>query len=517
MKAIAAAALVVAIAQSGQPSDPAVRPGDETATISGRVVDDRGDPVPAAAVVAAGGPAFPGARSAITTEDGRYTIPGVGAGFYTVSVGKAGFPTINVGQTRPNGPGKPVELKAGQRVTLPITLPRGAVITGTAVDDNGDPKSGSLAIEREVNGVMVPSRFNRILADGRGHFRAFGLAAGTYRILPSSPSANVDPRDLAAAVAVTVAPGDERDGIVVRQRGPQPTTYVTVSVSASDGQPLRTFRLSMRSLRDARAGNSGYSSNRPNPDGTRTLIDVAAGEYRIVAHEGKYWGAADVSVDGEHPAVAAITASPGVPVSGTASIDGVNPPRTRSVSVYLNAADSDGLVDDNNGIIGQINADGSFTAAGVPPGRYTLRLLGDEREGWQLGSVRLGGADVTDTALTVGQEPMTGVVVTLTKTTTKLAGAVTGRDGSPANSVDVVAFPIDPKYRVRNSRRVATARTTVDGRYEIQGLPPGEYGLAVVEDATPETFRDPASVAKLAPRARVTLTAGAAARVDIVR
>ena len=85
----------------------------------------------------------------------------------------------------------------------------------------------------------------------------------------------------------------------------------------------------------------------------------------------------------------------------------------------------------------------------------------------------------------------------------------TDASGSPMNGVDVVAFPAADAYRVRNSRRVLSSRTTIAGGYEIRGLPPGAYVLAVADDEIDEVMlRDPAVVGRLRPLATAMLAAG---------
>jgi hypothetical protein len=303
-------------------------------------------------------------------------------------------------------------------------------------------------------------------------------------------------------MAVTVAAAEERDGITVRVRGPQPVTYVTVMATGPDGQPPRVLQLL---LRKAGQDRDTSSSSRPNPDGSRTLTDVAAGEYRITARSGALYGTADVLVDGEHPNTVAISLTPGVRVTGTTSVPGgALPPDSRVVFIMLSSVDAEGTYDPG---FARVNPDGSFAITGVPPGRYLLRTSLDGPNGWVLASARAGGLDAADVPITIGRDNVSDLVVTFTNERTLLKGVVTD-DGGPANGVDVVAFPLDPSYRVRGTRRVARSRTTIAGEYELRGLPPGTYGLAVMEDVDDNVLRDPAVLRKLQPLATVTLAAG---------
>jgi hypothetical protein len=154
-------------------------------------------------------------------------------------------------------------------------------------------------------------------------------------------------------------------------------------------------------------------------------------------------------------------------------------------------------------------ANGSFTIPGVPPGRFLIRWLGvGGVDPWTVQSAKAGNLDAADLPLTVGSEDITGVVVIMTDARSALGGTVTSAAGAPANGVDVVVYPSDPRYRTRNSRRVASARTTVDGAYEVKDLPPGDYTIAVADEVDREALQDPAVLEHLRAVGAVTLGRG---------
>ena len=514
MTIVGAIVLSAVVAQSTVP--PRDRRGPLTpakASLTGRVVDDRGAPVPAASVVAIGGPPLPGARAAMTTEDGRFAIRDLEPGLYVVSAERAGYPSIRYGQTRTNGPGKPFAIKRGENVTLSLVMPRGAVIAGTIVGDRGEQAGGWVVIAPVLPPPSIARPVPRTATTGaHGTFRAFGLPAGTYRVFTSSTGPGGTDAERAAGTIVSVAPGDERSGVVLRASTPRPKTYVTVAATEAEGRAPRMFQVSLRRPGEMRVA---FSSSRPNPDGTRTVTDVDAGRYTVVARGDESWGTADVQVEGEYPATVAITLTPGVRVRGVAVFDDPAAPRPRWVSVMLSPANADGPMAESDGASAQIAADGTFEVKGVPPGRYIMRALVNDRDGWRLGSAAFGDTDVADTPMTIGHEDIDGVRVTLTKAVTVLSGTITDGRGSPLNGSDVIAFPLDEKHHhVHRSRRVAVSRTTIAGAYELRGLPPGEYGLAVVEDVDEQALQDPAALSVLKPSSRVTLAHGESRRHD---
>jgi len=502
--------LAIVLGQATPPRDARVATATPvTASLSGRVTDDLGAPIAGVTVIAAGGPP-PGARTATTSESGRYTIAGLAAGRYAVSAVRSGYPPVNYGQARANGPGKTFEIGLGQQTVLAITMPRGAVISGTLVDDRGEPVAGGVSITPEWTAASGRKRGLVLSAatNTRGGFRAYGLAAGAYRV-----GKGLGEDGAPTGMLVTVAPGEERSGIVVRVEPPRPRTYITVAVTTSAGEQPKQFQLILRRAGELRPV---YSSNRPNPDGTRTLTDITAGRYLIVARAGTAWGGTEVAVDGEHPATASITLLPGARVRGIVTLE-PGARRPEDLSMQLIPADTSSLLDGGNTVIGTVGVDGSFTLTGVPPGRYLLRTTLGADEPLRLLSAAWRGVDIADVPLSVAYEDVGAVAVTLTSRSATLKGTVTDTAGNPLNGIDVVAFPLEENLRVRNSRRVATSRTGMSGEYEMRGLPPGDYALALVDEVDPEALRDPSIFAQLTPVSTVTVNAGETRHDVVVR
>lgn len=266
--------LVAGIASTphqGPPRDPHPAATPASATVTGRIVDDRDAPVPGAAVyLVGGGP--PGARSAITSEDGRFAWTGVDPALYTLAASKGGYPPIEYGQTRPGGPGTPMQIEAGARLTLDIRMPRGAVIAGVVLDEDGQPVAGrQITVLRASASLTSSQQGGYLSSDSRGRYRAFGLRADTYRVTTGLVSSA---GDTAHSVIVTVAAGEERDGIDLSIAPPVQTTLLTVSATAADGQPLGPLQVQ---LRRPGATRYTYSYGTLNADGSRTFSDVAAG------------------------------------------------------------------------------------------------------------------------------------------------------------------------------------------------------------------------------------------------
>ena len=168
-----------------------------TATVSGTiVVAGSGQPARRARVmlnVTEGG----GSRTAMTDENGRFVFSGLGAGRYNLSVSKNGHVGVTYGQSRPGRAGTPIQLADGEQFTANLQLPRGSVITGTILDEYGEPSAGiQVRVLRYVmqGGRRTLQQSGSGSTDDRGIYRVFGLQPGDYVVsaIPRNAGPAVD-------------------------------------------------------------------------------------------------------------------------------------------------------------------------------------------------------------------------------------------------------------------------------------------------------------------------------------
>jgi hypothetical protein len=98
---------------------------DTTGTISGRVVDPQGLPIPGATVNVTG---TQGTRTVVTDGDGEFTVPFLAPESYTIRAELAGFETVSRSG---------IEVHLGQTAQLPLTMRIGGVNESVVV--KGDP------------------------------------------------------------------------------------------------------------------------------------------------------------------------------------------------------------------------------------------------------------------------------------------------------------------------------------------------------------------------------------------
>src|SRR5207244_3198266 len=199
MRAASAAGFAIAIvaqlsAQQLPPRDAGARTAIGTAAISGIVVtDDReARPVRRARVTLSGANVDLG-RTVITDDAGRFSFRSLPAGRFSLGATKEGWISTSFGAKRPGRPGTAIPMSDGQQVAnIVLRLPRGAVISGVILDDNGQPAPGTnvRALQyRNVNGErqLAPAFGSATSStDDRGAYRLYGLAPGEYVISASA-------------------------------------------------------------------------------------------------------------------------------------------------------------------------------------------------------------------------------------------------------------------------------------------------------------------------------------------
>ena len=173
------------------------KPAVGTAAIIGTVVTDdpSGRPLRRVTItMSAAGATMSVQRLASTDDAGRFVFRNLPAGNYTAPRAvKPGFVPVVYGQKRVGGIGTPISLADGQVVTVALKMLRGAVITGTILDDRGRPLpqvSVQAMPMRVAEGVRTAAPnmgyFGSVTTDDRGTYRIYGLSPGDY-VVSASP------------------------------------------------------------------------------------------------------------------------------------------------------------------------------------------------------------------------------------------------------------------------------------------------------------------------------------------
>ncbi len=500
-------------------------PQTGTARLRGRVVGGESGMALRRAIVRLQGQEFREGRVASTDEEGRWEIKDLPAGRYNLTASKGGYVQLNYGQRRPFERGRPIELGDGQTLeNVNFNLPRGSVIAGRIVDEFGEPIADAIVSAlhyRTFSGRrrLVPvGRFGS--TDDMGHFRLYGLAPGDYYIsatLRPMGMMGIESSDVTTSYAPTYYPGtasaqqadrvsvglgSEMSGITFSLL-PVRTVKVSGTAVDSSGKPMAGAFVMLRE--DQRSGDGavmmmfGGGGNRVRDDGTFVLPNIAPGDYVL---EARAMGMGPRGRGGEDPEAAFTTVSVGgedvtgvtlvgtkgtslrgqVVVQPASAATGIKP---SDVSVNAMAKNPDApMVFMGGEMRDRLEDDWSFELKAVlsPVLIRTFRTP----SGYSLKAVLLNGTDVTDTGVVFKQgEPVNGLQVVLSTTSSGVSGSVTDGNGKRVVDFAAVVFPEVPAKWGYMSRHVAMARPDQQGAFQVKNLPPGRY-LAVAVEALEE-------------------------------
>lgn len=425
-----------------------------TASIAGTVVNDEERAVPVRrAIVTVAGPALVPSRSAITDDNGRFSIERLPAGRFTITVSRASFVTSVHGAKRPGRPGTPVVVAAGQHVTgLTVKLWRGAVIAGVVRTEDGQPAAGLPVRVIAAHQTNEPSIFtldnNGVKTNDAGEFRIFGLPPGSYLVSVTPPVLRGSP-----PTSMTEA---EMDAALAAMRARQPAPAAGGSAAAAQRSPAlpppsRPFAYAAIYF-----------------PGTPTMNDAKP----IALVPGQVAEGIDLQLQ------RVPTASLGGIVTG-ADGRGVS-----SASIQLMQTPPPGYtLDAPLQLSATTIADGSFRVPGVSPGDYVLTARATP-PGVTPTGINGGPALWSETKVSVNGSDIGGLSLVL-QPGPALTGRVTFAEGATTPPADLkqwrVAIATPASLRKRGLAIGSSLNPgppvalKADGTFEIAGIPPGAY------------------------------------------
>lgn len=538
-----------------------------TGSIAGRVVAaDTGRPLKYARVTLAAAE-LPGGRAMQTDDGGQYTFGELPAGRYTLTVSKTGFIALSYGQRRPLQPGTPLQLADGQQIeNVDFRLPRGGVIAGRVYDEDGEPLPGAIVRVLRYQYLQGDRRLIPVDAgqsDDRGAYRVWGLTPGDYYVSATArPSAGgrggfgggiagtflggglaaafgggrggfgpTGPNDQEpVAYAPTYFPGvgsvNEAKAVAlgVSQEALDVdfglqlvrTSRVTGRVVYSDATPATAGMVALTPEGVGGGGRGQIGSNyggRIGRDGAFSMTNIPPGRYTLRARgtdgDAPQYAEQPLALAGGDVSNLTIVLAPGATLSGTVAFQATTqtlPNDVTQVRVSAQSADVNAAGATPNA---RVDKDGTFTLAGVAAGMHLIRANGTGR-GWALKAVVVDGRDVIDVPLELRSgQALANVSLLFTDKLTEVTGTVTSEQGTPVVEFTVLAFPTDETLWRPQSRHIMTARPDQNGTFQMRGLPPSEYYLAVVDPAEQGEWFEPAFLEKhRADSVKITLGEG---------
>jgi len=461
--ALAAAGLAGALVRSQAPG-PEIPTGPNV--LLGRVADARTDQPVAGVVVTltgyfdpSGKPLVPaetgraqGAsapRSVITNADGYFFFRNLPAAKYSVVADAFGYVSSS-------WPLKLIDVNNGDRpVPVQLYVTKFAAISGTVLDDHGEPLAGVpvLAMQRVVlgGGIVFRTTSPGATTDDRGIYRIARLPPGNYIVgvvsesltLPAAVAASIEARArypgfpleelLPSGVVVATGDGMRVGDSVVQRTGPAPPP-------SADSRML------------AYATTYGPGTTLPSE---ATVITLGSGGERT-------------GVD------VALRLSPAVRVSGVATSPS-GPMKNLALRLVPPGASNTADVNPKGAATGVTDTNGAFTFPAVTPGPYILRAEYADQANPNIPN----SADVSLWAsqpLTVADTDITGLAVTM-RAGLRVSGRIDfkGATESPLSGSQPVVVMLLPVGAI--SFNFLRAFVAADGSFTIPGDPPGRYTI----------------------------------------
>jgi carboxypeptidase family protein len=503
-------------------------PPPPDARITGRILAaDTGRPVKRARVFVRAAE-LPEGRAALSDDGGVFELADLPGGRYTVTASKAGFVSLSFGQRRPLQAGTPLQLAAGQQLKgVDFRLPRGSVIAGRVLDEDGEPMPGAgvrVMRYQYLQGARRLTPAGTAQTDDRGQYRVWGLMPGDYYVSAvvrsfngfggrgarggGGPPSGDDEESL--TYAPTYYPGvpSVNDARPVAVGLAQETLDINFNlqlvhtgrvaghVTDPDGTPATSGNVVL--MTDGSIGRGspiGVSyGSRIDWDGSFAVANVPPGRYTLRARgddaETPQYASQPITVAGGDIGDLTVILAPGASISGAVTFPQTATPLPDLTQVRVTAPSIEpGIAGPNNA---RVDKDGHFSIDGLAAGRHVIRPQGPLR-GWSLKSVVIDGRDVTDVPIELrSAQRLADVVVTFTDAQTEINGTLADDHGVAVTDGTILVFSTDTAYWGPLSRHIMTARPDQTGTFRIRGLPAGDYYIVAVDPSEQGEWFDPA-------------------------
>lgn len=513
---------------------------EDLATLNGIVKHSvTSEPVPKASISLFPVDPRPGTQMApattTTNAEGRFAMKNLEPGRYRLSASKPGFVNTELGARTANQQGATVTLEKGQSLTgLEIKLSPHSIVTGRITDEDGDPVAYaqvSLVRYRYFQGrkQAMPTGFAQ--TNDLGEYRIFGIGPGKYFLSASvnrggymntvdrsalpivqesnAPTYYPNAPDTHSATQLNVPLAGKLDSIDVRLRR-EKTFRIRGKVagigSATQGGMINLIRKDGSS--DVMGADRNSSQFR-GPSGEFEIRGVRPGSYLLRA---MYFEPPDIQRHGTIPLevsntdVENLTVSLAAPIElrGSIRAEADTQPALDTLSLYLESRLSRSL----GGGMARVKQ-GAFEMLRIAPDHYDLRINGLP-PGYYIKSIRNADIDVKENGLDLSAgASQHQLEIILSPEGAQLEGAITDAKDNPVSAAAIVLRPKSGKdWDLAQMRPVTSDQ---QGKFQIQGIAPGEYHLIAftnvdtMEAMDPDFFKEHESKAatiKLSPSAR---------------
>jgi hypothetical protein len=449
--------------------------------ISGRLIDEFGDPLPDVSVSVMRQTWSNGrrrlapssARGGVTNDLGQFRVYGLPPGEYYVSASLRG-PGLDVGMFEIEAMMSAATTATSNSASLPKSGYAATYYPGTA--NAAEAQRVTVGVGQESTGIdfaLIPVRLSRVS----------GVVVAS------------DGRPMDSAMVTATPAGRE----LMFMTPPGSTRTARDGTFVFNGLPPGDYTLQVRKVETVTTTDGG------NTMVFRTMSAGGGGEQES--------GSLPVTLAGEDVSNLLITTTKGITATGRIVFEGGTPPRFSNVRISSMPMDLDGPF--AIGGVPTAKEDGTFELKALPGQRIIRASAGP---GWTLKSVKLNGVDVTDTGVEFkAGEALSGLEIELTSRVSVITGSVTASNGSPLKDYTVVVFSESAElWRLPMTRWVTGTRPDQDGRFKVQNLPAGRYYVAAVDYIPQGEWGDPELLERLKSEAkRMTLGEGGTENLDL--
>jgi hypothetical protein len=518
----------LSVGQNKQSSSTSEQSVPKTGTISGKVVNESGEPLSDVFVSVRPFGSVAAPRVTTTTRDGNFQFSGLAPVVYLLSANLSAYTPA------PRDPDstQATSYRIGDNVTL--VLLKGGVVTGRVTSSSGEP-----VVRVSVRAQMIsdaygqPTRYGAYLrehtTDDRGVYRIYGLPTGTYLVMAGGgfsysgfgPYSNDAPtyapsskRDTASQVSVQT--GAETTNVDIRYRGE--SGHNVRGIASGPQGPDSAFSITLTSTLDA---GSQWSEGTSQPPGSQGFLftGVADGDYDLTAQayfpngERALSVAKRIRVRGADVSGVELVTQPLSTISGRVVLEDSKAAECKGkrravvtetlVSAWHNLKEA--RKDQPQfiwGLGGPIypNEHGDLTLRNLAPGQYQIvtRLFAKY---WYLQSITLPASTASGATKSIDAvanwttlrqgERLSGMVVTLAEGAGSLQGRLTLNEGEKLpGRLYIYLVPVEREKEQDVLRLLAAP--IADGQFTVNHIPPGRYWITTrpaLEGAIPTLTR----------------------------
>jgi hypothetical protein len=417
------------------------------ALLTGMVVGPDGQPAAGALVHVRASEMNPMARevsSAVTGDEGRFSLGGLSAGRYLIAARDAGRRTAAEEEVV-------AAVGGGEEVTL--RLVDMATVRGRVVED-GRPVSGARLAQRTGRFIGVGRSFvdtAHAVSQPDGTFvldavppGTFSIAVDEYEVLEPLTAEAVTPT---TEIVVKVAHKARVLGRVTREG--RPVADVSVRLIGSD----RSWGGSATTTADGMYEVGGLD---PGTFEIMTQSEAAfARTQSITVAKGQRLEGVDIELDLAGEVSGVVVDQHGAPVAGVAVIFEMGP----QVDWGFATTEEDGTF-----VAGAMSGGGTYEVM-VKPSRSSPVELGPAP-----------GTPFPEISLSDGKSRATGIRIAVQLDRKSISGVVVGADGKPVADVNVTAYPpLKSDMMMQFTQPAASSVSGADGAFALHDLLSGDY------------------------------------------